>query len=52
MMGGAMGGAMGYGAQQGGRGGASVIMVDSNSMKDHLLQQKLRFNALLGVDSF
>ena len=37
---------------RGGRGGATVIMVDSNSMKDHLLQQKLRFNALLGVDSF
>ncbi|MBQ6828156.1 MAG: hypothetical protein IJO46_09105, partial [Thermoguttaceae bacterium] len=37
---------------QGGRGGATVIMVDSASMKDHLLQQKLRFNALLGVDSY
>lgn len=37
---------------RGGRGGATVIMVDSTSMKDHLLQQKLRFNALLGVDSF
>lgn len=37
---------------RGGRGGATVIMVDSASMKDHLLQQKLRFNALLGVDSY
>lgn len=50
-----MGGAMNAAAMQGGRGGrggATVIMVDSASMKDHLLQQKLRFNALLGVDSF
>jgi len=52
---GGMGGAMNAAAMQGGRGGrggATVIMVDSTSMKDHLLQQKLRFNALLGVDSF
>lgn len=47
-MGGNMGGAM----MQGGRGAAGGVMVDSASMKDHLLQQKLRFNALLGVDSF
>jgi len=53
-----MGGAGAYAAMQmqggrGGRGGgATVIMVDSSSMKDHLLQQKLRYNALLGVDSY
>lgn len=47
-----MGGNMGGAAMQGGRGGAGGVMVDSASMKDHLLQQKLRFNALLGVDSF
>ncbi|MBR4833563.1 MAG: hypothetical protein IKU86_04405 [Thermoguttaceae bacterium] len=51
-----MGGAMnaGYGAQggRGGKKGAFVIMVDSASMKDHLLQQKLRYNEFLGVDSF
>lgn len=45
-----------YAAAQGGRGGrgkkAFVIMVDSASMKDHLLQQKLRYNELLGVSSF
>ncbi len=53
---GAMGGAAsaGYAAQGGGRGkkNAFVIMVDSASMKDHLLQQKLRYNEFLGVDSF
>ena len=43
---------MGGAATQGGRGGVGGVMVDSASMKDHLLQQKLRFNALLGVDSF
>ena len=55
MMGAGAGGMMNAAAMQGGRGGrggATVIMVDSASMKDHLLQQKLRFNALLGVDSF
>ncbi|MBR5243497.1 MAG: hypothetical protein IKW13_04610 [Thermoguttaceae bacterium] len=48
-------GMMGMGGaamMQGGRGVAGGVMVDSASMKDHLLQQKLRFNALLGVDSF
>ena len=47
-----MGGNMGGASMQGGRGVAGGVMVDSASMKDHLLQQKLRFNALLGVDSF
>ncbi len=51
MMGMGAGGMMNA-AMQGGRGGAAGVMVDSASMKDHLLQQKLRFNALLGVDSF
>ena len=46
------GGMMNAAAMQGGRGGMGGVMVDSASMKDHLLQQKLRFNALLGVDSF
>jgi hypothetical protein len=44
------GGAMNAGAM--GQGGMGGVRVDSASMKDHLLQQKLRFNALLGVDSF
>ena len=52
MMGMGAGGMMNAAAMQGGRGGAVGVMVDSASMKDHLLQQKLRFNALLGVDSF
>lgn len=51
MMGMGAGGMMNAG-MQGGRGGMGGPMVDSASMKDHLLQQKLRFNALLGVDSF
>lgn len=51
MMGMGAGGMMNA-AMQGGRGGMGGPMVDSASMKDHLLQQKLRFNALLGVDSF
>ncbi len=52
MMGMGAGGMMNAAAMQSGRGGAVGVMVDSASMKDHLLQQKLRFNALLGVDSF
>lgn len=51
-MGGAMASQAAMQGGRGGRGGATVVMVDSASMKDHLLQQKLRFNALLGVDSF
>ena len=52
MMGGAASAGMQMQGGRGGRGGATVIMVDSSSMKDHLLQQKLRYNALLGVDSY
>ena len=39
---------MGYG----GAAMGSNIKVDASSMKDHLLEKKLKFNELLGIDSY
>ena len=32
--------------------GYSTLNVDANSMKDHLLEKKIRFNELLGINSY
>ena len=44
MMGGGMG--MGMGAT------SENVAVDANSLKDHLLEKKIKFNELLGIDSY
>lgn len=49
MMGG-MGGGMGGGMDMG--MGGSTLNVDAGSMKDHLLEKKLKYNELLGIDSY
>ncbi len=41
-----MGGGMGMGAT------SANVAVDANSLKDHLLQKKIKFNELLGIDSY
>ena len=45
-MGGGMGGGMGMGAT------SENVAVDANSLKDHLLEKKIKFNELLGIDSY
>ena len=46
MMGGMMTGMNDMGAS------GSGLKVDANSMKDHLLAKKIKFNELIGVESY
>ena len=43
---GGMGGGMGMGAT------SENVAVDANQLKDHLLEKKIKFNELLGIDSY
>ena len=43
---GGMGGGMGMGAV------SENVAVDANQLKDHLLEKKIKFNELLGIDSY
>lgn len=45
------GGSLGMGAGMG-MGGGSEIKVDAASMKDHMLERKIKINELLGIDSY
>jgi len=41
------------GASMGGKkGGSAVIMVDASSMKDHLLEKKIKFSEMLGINAY
>lgn len=46
----------GMGGMTGGMGGMGAtsenVAVDANSLKDHLLEKKIKFNELLGIDSY
>ncbi len=52
-MSGMTGGSAGmYGGASGGKGKSAVIMVDASSMKDHLLEKKIKFSELLGINAY
>ena len=53
MTGGMAGGSGGmYGGASGGKGKSVVIMVDASSMKDHLLEKKIKFSEMLGINAY